>query len=117
VVKETYIPKKGDLVILNFDPQAGHEQKGRRPALIVSNYLFNKHTGLAVACPIINTDHNFPFHVALGDKSSLTGFIMAEQVKSIDYKIRKVKYIETLPTETLNTVLALLDAKAVAQPG
>jgi len=110
MVKKPYIPKKGDLVILTFDPQSGHEQKGRRPALIVSNYLFNKHTGLAVACPITNTDQKFPFHVPLDDKSSLSGFVMAEQVKSIDYTTRKVKYVETVSSETLNTVLALLDA-------
>ena len=110
MVKTSYIPKKGDLVVLAFDPQSGHEQKGRRPALIVSNYLFNKHTGLAVACPITNTDRNFPFHVALDDDSSLTGYIMAEQVKSIDYKTRKVQYVEDASQETLHTVLALLDA-------
>ena len=110
MVEECYIPKKGDLVELTFDPQSGHEQKGRRPALIVSNYLFNKHTGLAVACPITNTKRNFPFHVPLNDRSSLSGFIMAEQVKSIDYNTQKVKYVETVSIETLNTVLALLDA-------
>ncbi|MDX9757500.1 MAG: type II toxin-antitoxin system PemK/MazF family toxin, partial [Sulfurimonas sp.] len=60
-----YIPKKGDLVILTFDPSAGHEQQGRRPALIISNEVFNKHVGLAIACPITNTDRNFPFHVKL----------------------------------------------------
>jgi len=110
VVDKYYIPKKGDLVVLTFDPQSGHEQKGRRPALIISNYLFNKHTGLAVACPITNTDRAFPFHVPLEENASLTGFIMAEQVKSIDYKTRKVKYIEPVSIKTLNTVLALLDA-------
>ena len=111
-----YIPKRGDLVVLTFDPQSGHEQKGRRPALIISNYLFNKHTKLAIACPITNTDRSFPFHVPLDDTSSLTGFIMSEQVKSIDYHSRKVKYIETVSTQTLNTVLALLDA-AIYQDG
>ncbi len=110
MVTKGYIPKKGDLVVLSFDPQSGHEQKGRRPALIISNYLFNKHTGLAIACPITNTDRNFPFHVPLEKSSSLTGFIMSEQVKSIDYQTRKIKYVESVSTETLNTVLALLDA-------
>ena len=110
MVKTSYIPKKGDLVVLTFDPQSGHEQKGRRAALIVSNYLFNKHTGFAVACPITNTDRNFPFHVPLNDDSSLTGYIMAEQVKSIDYKTRKAKYVEHASIETLHTVLALVDA-------
>ena len=76
MVKEEYIPKKGDLVVLTFDPQSGHEQRGRRLALIVSNYLFNKHTGLAIACPITNTNRNFPFHIPLEKKSSLSGYIM-----------------------------------------
>jgi mRNA interferase MazF len=63
-----YIPQKGDLIILTFDPQSGHEQKGRRPALVVSNSLFNQHTGLAIVCPITNTKRDFPFHVAIGDQ-------------------------------------------------
>jgi len=57
-----YVPQKGDFVILTFDPQAGHEQKGRRPALVVSNTLFNRHTGLAMVCPITNTFRNIPFY-------------------------------------------------------
>ena len=56
-----YVPEKGDLVIVTFDPQAGHEQKGRRPALVVSNTLFNRHTGLAIACPVTNSSGTFPF--------------------------------------------------------
>jgi len=67
-----YIPKQGDFVVLSFDPQAGHEQKGRRPALVVSNTLFNRHTGMAMACPITNTFRDFPFHVAVPTDSSLT---------------------------------------------
>jgi len=62
-----YVPEKGDLITLSFDPQAGHEQKGRRPALIISNYLFNQATGLAIACPITNTDRKIPFHFAIVD--------------------------------------------------
>ena len=101
-----YIPKKGDLVILNFDPQAGHEQKGRRPALIISNEAFNKTLGLAIACPITNTDRNFPFHVKV-ESENLTGFIMTEQIKSIDFGARKLKFVETLDEETLNKVLGI----------
>ena len=68
-----YIPEKGDFVILTFDPQAGHEQRGRRPALVISNTLFNRHTGLAMMCPITNTKRNTPFHVEVPLESSLTG--------------------------------------------
>lgn len=103
---ENYIPQKGDLVILTFNPQAGHEQKGRRPALIISNEAFNKALGLAIACPITNTNRDFPFHVKV-DSKNLTGFIMTEQIKSIDYNARKVKFIEKVDEETLNKVLGI----------
>ena len=103
-----YIPEIGDLVILTFDPQSGHEQKGRRPAIIVSNKVFNQALGLAFACPITNTKRDFPFHVKVNSQQ-LTGFIMTEQCKSIDYKARKVKFIEKSDKETLDEVLAILD--------
>jgi mRNA interferase MazF len=106
---KNYIPKKGDLVILTFDPSAGHEQKGRRPALIISNEAFNKALGLAIACPITNTDRNFPFHIEVKSKN-LTGFIMCEQIKSIDYNTRKVKFIEKLDEESLNKVLGITES-------
>lgn len=105
-----YVPKKGDFVALTFDPQAGHEQKGRRPALVISNRLFNQHTGLAVVCPLTNTNRGFPFHVSVPDTSQLTGFIMVEQVKSVDYRSRNASFIEQASNETLNEVLAILDA-------
>ncbi len=104
-----YIPEIGDLVILTFDPQSGHEQKGRRPALIVSNKVFNKHLGLAFACLITNTKRDFPFHVEVKSKK-LTGFIMVEQCKSIDYKTRKVKFIEKADEETIEEALAILSS-------
>ncbi len=103
---EQYVPQKGDLVILTFDPQAGHEQKGRRPALIISNKSFNKALGLAIACPITNTNRDFPFHVKV-DSKNLTGFIMTEQIKSIDFNARKVKFVESVDKETLNKVLGI----------
>lgn len=105
-----YIPKKGDFVILTFDPQSGHEQKGRRPALVVSNTLFNQHTGLAMVCPVTNTFRNIPFHVAIPTITSLTGYIMVEQLKSIDYSTRRVKFVEKAPQTVLDEVLAILDA-------
>ena len=102
-----YIPEAGDIVALSFDPQSGHEQKGRRPALIVSNKIFNKHLGLAFACPITNTKRGFPFHVAV-QSDQLTGYIMTEQMKSIDYKARKVKFIEKASRENLEDVLGII---------
>ena len=108
MVKE-YIPQKGDLVILTFDPQAGHEQKGRRPALIISNEAFNKALGLAIACPITNTNRDFPFHVEVSSEN-LSGFIMTEQIKSIDYKAREVKFIEKVNDDILNQVLGITES-------
>jgi mRNA interferase MazF len=105
-----YIPQKGDLITLSFDPQSGHEQKGRRPALVVSNDLFNRHTGLALVCPITNTNRKVPFHVAVPNDTSITGFVMVEQVKSVDFVSRKAKRIEKAPAELLEEVLGILDA-------
>ena len=104
-----YTPKQGDIVALTFDPQAGHEQQGRRPALIVSNEVFNKNVGLAIACPITNTERNFPFHLKL-DSSNLTGYVMCEQVKSIDYRARKVKFIEKASDELLSQCLGIIES-------
>lgn len=105
-----YIPAKGDFVYLTFDPQSGHEQMGRRPALVISNELFNQHVGLAVVCPISNTTRNIPFHIAISEESSLTGCIMVEQVKSVDFRSRKIRFVEKASPDTLNDVLGILDA-------
>ncbi len=104
-----YIPELGDIVALTFDPQSGHEQKGRRPAIIVSNKVFNQHLGLAFACPITNTKRDFPFHIEV-DSEQLTGFIMVEQMKSIDYTSRKIKFIEKAKQETVDEVLSIVES-------
>lgn len=104
-----YIPEQGDIVALNFDPQSGHEQKGRRPAMIISNKIFNKHLGLAFACPITNTKRDFPFHVEV-QSENITGFIMAEQMKSIDYNSRSIKFIEKANQKTINQILGIIDS-------
>lgn len=104
-----YIPKKGDFISVTFDPQSGHEQKGRRPALVISNDLFNKHTGMCIVCPVTSTDRNFPFHVNIPDKLKVSGFIMVEQVKSIDFRSRKAKRIEKSPIEVLQETMSILD--------
>jgi len=104
-----YIPEQGDIVALTFDPQSGHEQKERRPAIIVSNKVFNQHIGLAYACPITNTKRDFPFHIEV-DSEQLTGFIMVEQMKSIDYKSRKIKFIEKAKQETIDKVLGIVES-------
>ena len=104
------VPRKGDFIVVTFDPQSGHEQKGRRPALVVSNTLLNERTGMAMVCPITTTDRNYPFHVAVPHACTVTGFVMAEQMKSIDFGARKAKVIERAPDEVLDEVLSILDA-------
>tara|TARA_Y100000310_G_C20579746_1_gene762354 strand:- start:240 stop:575 length:336 start_codon:yes stop_codon:yes gene_type:complete len=105
-----YIPRQGDVLAVTFDPQSGHEQKGRRPALVVSKDLFNRSTGLAIVCPLTNTDRGFPFHVAVMEDSGLAGYIMVEQVKSIDCRTHRAKRIERVSDELLAEVLSVLDA-------
>ena len=105
-----YVPRQGDLVALDFDPQSGHEQKGRRPALVISKDAFNKGTGMAICCPITNTDRRIPFHVPITGRTSLTGFVMCEQVKSLDFRSRGMKLIERAPEDVLEDVLAIVDA-------
>lgn len=105
-----YIPEQGDLIILTFDPQSGHEQRGRRPVMVVSKFLFNKKTGLAIVCPITNTDRGFPFHIPVPPDTNLTGLIMAEQIKSIDFRTRKAKRVGSASEELLSELLAILDA-------
>jgi mRNA interferase MazF len=106
----SYVPQKGDFVTVTFDPQSGHEQRGCRPALVVSNSLFNRHTGLAIVCPLTNTERGFPFHVAVVNDPNVTGFVMVEQVKSIDFHARKAKRIGRASDSVLEEVLSILDA-------
>lgn len=103
-------PKKGDFIAVTFDPQSGHEQKGRRPAIVVSHTLFNERTGLAIVCPLTTTDRRYPFHVAVANDPNLNGFVMVEQVKSIDYRARKAKFIGRASEDILDLVLSILDA-------
>ena len=105
-----YIPERGDFISLSFDPQSGHEQKGRRPALVLSHHLFNKHTRLAIVCPLTSTDRRIPFHLPVPEGMKLKGFVMTEQVKSIDYGTRRAKYIQKAPAEFIEDVIAMLNA-------
>jgi mRNA interferase MazF len=101
-----YQPKQGDVIFLDFQPQTGHEQAGRRPAVIVSNAAFHKCTnGLAMVCPVTNTTTPFPLHVPLDSRSKTTGVVMCEQVKSLDIAARHAEFRETLPEDLLAAVL------------
>ncbi len=103
-----YIPQQGDIVHLDFDPQAGHEQRGRRPALVVSNYTYNKVTRMALVCPITNTDRSFPLHVGLKNRTQTTGFIMCEQVKALDIAVRNANFYEKAPDDIVQEVFDIL---------
>ncbi|MGE0086497.1 MAG: type II toxin-antitoxin system PemK/MazF family toxin [Desulfococcaceae bacterium] len=105
-----YIPDKGDFVILTFDPQAGHEQAGRRPAIVISNKLFNQHTGLALVCPITNTDRGIPFHVCIPEDAGITGLVMVDQIKSVDYRARMIQFMEKAPPMVIREVMSILEA-------
>ncbi len=105
-----YVPSQGDIIAITLDPQSGHEQKGRRSALVVSKDLFNRATGLAIVCPITNTDRHFPFHVPVPEGGGVTGFIMVEQVKSVDFHARRAKRIAHASDKLLSNVLSILDA-------
>jgi mRNA interferase MazF len=104
------MPSAPKIIPISDDPQSGHEQRGRRPALVVSNTLFNERTGLAIVCPLTTTDRGYPFHVAVTDNPCISGFVMVEQVKSIDFRARKAKLIGKASGGVLDTVLSILDA-------
>ena len=89
----SYTPDRGDIVWLNFTPQAGHEQKGLRPALVISPQRYNKKTGLAVCCPITSNSKGYPFEVLVKGKK-INGAILADHLKNLDWKTRKAKFIE-----------------------
>jgi mRNA interferase MazF len=103
-----YIPVQGDIILLDFNPQTGHEQKGRRPAFVASNSTFHKLTNLAIVCPIINTDRGFPLHVPLDRRVNTRGVIMCEQAKSLDLSARKATFVEHTTRDIIEEVIDIL---------
>jgi mRNA interferase MazF len=103
-----YIPERGDAVWISFTPQAGHEQAGRRPAVVLSPKSYNQKVGLAIFCPITNQIKGYPFEVMLPKEVGVTGVILSDQVKSLDWRVRKAEFIGSLPEEVINEVLAKL---------
>ena len=100
-----YQPEQGDIVMMNFSPQAGHEQAGRRPALVISNKSFHRYTRMAIVCPITNQIKDYPMHVKLDAQTKTTGEILCEHVKSLDLSARSAVFVEKLPDELLTEVL------------
>lgn len=100
-----YIPQRGHFIRLNFDPQAGHEQMGNRPALVVSKTLFNQKMGFVFVCPISNTQPKNPFYIPIQSEQVVTGVIMADQLRSLDYRARQASFTGECPKDLLEEVL------------
>ena len=108
MVSGGYVPERGELVWLDFDPQAGREQAGRRPALVVSPKSYNARSGLALFCPVTSRVKGYPFEVGLPDGSAVSGVILADQVRSLDYRQRRVEHAGQAPAGVLTEVRAKL---------
>jgi mRNA interferase MazF len=113
VGSKAYVPQRGDVVWITLNPQAGHEQAGRRPAVVLSPASYNVKVGLAILCPLTNQVKGYPFEVIVPKGLSLTGAILADQVKSLDWRVRKAELICTLPRGTMVEVLQKLSTLLV----
>lgn len=100
-----YVPRRGDVVWLHFNPQAGHEQAGRRPAVVLSPESYNQKTSLALFCPVTSQVKGYPFETALPASGSLRGVALCDQIKSLDWKARDAEFICKLPEEILDEVM------------
>jgi len=103
----SYIPERGDIIWLEFDPQKGHEQKGRRPGIVLSKKEYNQKSNLAIICPITSKIKDYPFEVRIN--SIIQGVILSDQIRSIDWKSRNAAFIEKIPEEILKEILENID--------
>ena len=106
----SYVPDTGDFVWLTFDPQVGREQAGRRPALVLSPKLYNAKSGLALACPVTSQAKGYPFEVKVPVSFAITGVILADHLKSIDWKARRIEKLGHCTKEVVEEVRAKLAA-------
>lgn len=97
--------KQGSIIKIDFNPQKGHEQKGYRPAIVISNDFFNTHSNMTIVCPITNTHKKYPLHVDLDKRTTTTGCILCEHVKAVDLSSRKYQFIEMIPHDLLEKVI------------
>ena len=104
----SYVPNTGDLIWLTFDPQAGREQAGRRPALVLSPAVYNEKTNLALVCPISSRVKGYPFEVSLPEGLAISGVVLSDHLKSLDWKQRKAEFAARVPAEVVSDVLARL---------
>ena len=105
-----YIPKQGDIVLVNFNPTIGHEQKGFRPAVVISNNIFNINTKMVMVCPITSNEKEFPTHYKLEDTKKVHGAVLCEHIRSIDYEIRNLNFVEKLSNNDFISIITLLNA-------
>ena len=106
---KSYIPKQGDIVFVDFNPTKGHEQKGTRPAIVISNNIFNEKTHMSIMCPIASNEKEFPTHYILEDSKKIKGSVLCEHIRSIDYTERNVKFIEKASSNDLLSVIMLMN--------
>jgi len=104
------VPERGDIVWLSFNPQSGHEQFGRRPALVISPQEYNEKTDLAIFCPITNQVKGYPFEVKIPDNLEISGVILSDQIKSLDWRTRNAEFICKLPKSLLNETISKINA-------
>jgi mRNA interferase MazF len=104
----SYVPERGDAIWINFNPQAGHEQSGRRPAIILSPKSYNGKVGLCLLCPITNQVKGYPFEVLIPAGLGVTGVVLSDQAKSLDWRVRNAEFISSLPEAVTNEVLKKL---------
>jgi len=105
-----YAPRPGDVVWLEFDPQAGHGEAGRRPALVLSPAAYNAKTGMMVCCPITSQIKNYPFEVVIRGNPNVTGVILSDQIKNLDWRARKTRHKGKVSDDTLAETLAKIRA-------
>ena len=114
-----YVPERGEIVWLHFTPQAGHEQAGHRPALVISPRSYNRRVGLALFCPVTSQVKGYPFEVVLPPGLEAEGAILSDQVKSLDWRVREAKRVCAVPPEvleeTIAKILAVVDPKETRQ--
>ena len=108
VSARTYVPQCGDVVWITLNPRTGHEQAGRRPAVVLSSKNYNGKIGLAILCPITNQVKGYPFEVLIPAGLPVAGAILSDQVKSLDWRARNAELLCTLPTETISEVFQRL---------
>ena len=105
-----YIPKQGDIVFLDFNPTKGHEQAGKRPAVVISTNVFNQNTKMIIVCPITSSNKEFPTHYKLEDTKNVSGSVLCEHIRSIDYEARDLKFVEKLSNNDFISIITLLNA-------